>query len=132
MSFIMNFTSKTENDSFDYPIIQENIQRKVKILKSGIHRSLDGFESRSKILKVVMVWPKSLRLRLSLETTPPKPGAHPPCWACCWKNFQQHTLECCWNEKNVAEIKRMLLKWEKCCWIEKNLAEIKGMLLKNL
>ena len=40
-------------------------------------------------------------------------GAHPPCWA-----SPEHTLECCWNEKNVAEMGGMLLKWEKCCWIE--------------
>ena len=56
LPFIMNFTSKTENDSFDYPIIQENIQRKVKMSKLGSFTQ--GSKDRSKILKVifVLVW----------------------------------------------------------------------------
>ena len=56
---------------------------------------------------------------------------HPCCWACCWKIFQQHALECCWVDKNVAESKKMLLKLGECCWKKKNVAEITAMLLKN-
>ena len=51
---IMNFTSKTENQSFDYPIIQENIQRKVKMSKLG--SLTQGSKDRSKILKVIFSW----------------------------------------------------------------------------
>ena len=49
MSFIMNFTSKAETDSFDYPIIQENIKRKVGIshLSEGIHGPLYQSEIES-------------------------------------------------------------------------------------
>ena len=51
LPFIMNFTSKTENDSFDYPVIQENIQRKVKMFKLGslTQGSKDRSKDRSEI-----------------------------------------------------------------------------------
>ena len=50
----MNFTFQTENDRF--PVIKENIQRKVKMSKLGSFTQ--GSKDRSKILKVifVLVW----------------------------------------------------------------------------